>query len=61
MKRCTKVDEHPKALMKLCEKFIEDNEISCPESVYQCDHVIEHGYEFIKKVCEIVGFYKHKD
>lgn len=48
-------------LWLLCEKFIRDNQISCPESVYQCDHVIEHGYAFITEVCEIVGFHEEPD
>ena len=41
-----------------CERFIKEQEIRCPESVYQQDHVIEKAYEFIEKVCEIVGYHK---
>ena len=51
-------DEKHVQLWDLCRKFVADNRISCPESVYQCDHVIEHGYEFISEVCKIVGFHE---
>ena len=48
------------ALWELCQKFIEDNGIYCPETVYQTDHVIENAYEFIEDICNIVG-YKEED
>jgi len=44
-------------LWQLCRAFVENNKISCPETVYQSDHVIEHGYDFITEVCKIVGFH----
>lgn len=47
-------------LWKLCEGFIEKNKISCPESISQCDWVMENAYEFIEEVCDIVG-YKEED
>lgn len=43
-------------LIKLCEKFIEDNNITCPETVYQTDRVIVNAYRFIEKICDIVGY-----
>ena len=46
-------------LFKECHKFIVDNKISCPESIAQCDHVIENAYEFIENVCNIVGYYDY--
>lgn len=49
------------ALQDLCLKFIKDNEITCAETVYQSDRVIEHAYEFIEKVCETVGYCSDED
>jgi len=43
-------------LWSLCERFIDENNISCVESVFQCDHVIVNAYNFIADICEIVGF-----
>jgi hypothetical protein len=48
-------------LWKLCEKFIEEQRISCPETIYQSDHVIQNAYEFIEKVAATVGYYKYED
>jgi hypothetical protein len=50
-----------RALVQLCQKFVDDNNITCVETVYQMDHVIEHAYEFIEDVCNIVGYYKDLD
>lgn len=44
-----------------CKKFIEENRISCPETIGQCDHVIENAYDFIERICDIVGYYEYKD
>lgn len=40
------------------EKFIEDNQISCPETIHQTDWVITNAYEFIERLCDIVGYYE---
>ena len=48
-------------LWTLCEKFIKDNEISCPESIYQCDHVIENAHEFIEEICKEVGYFIYEE
>lgn len=48
-------------LWKLCEKFIEDNAISCPEAVHQTDWVIQNAYELIEQICEIVGYKEQED
>lgn len=45
-----------RALVELCENFVDHNNITCAETVYQMDHVIEHAYEFIEGVCDIVGY-----
>lgn len=51
-----RMQERYEALFDLCQKFIRENRISCPETIYQMDHVIEHACEFIHDVCEIVGY-----
>ena len=43
-------------LYSLCKKFIEDNEITCSETIYQTDRVAQNALEFIEQVCENVGF-----
>jgi len=48
-------------LLEHVQNFIKEYEISCPESVYQRDSVIENAYEFIEKCCEIVGYHKDED
>jgi hypothetical protein len=48
--------ENKQALYELCLKFIEDNNIHCAETVYQADRVIEHAYQFITDICDIIGY-----
>lgn len=48
-------------LFNLCKKFIAQERIHSPETIYQTDSVIEHAYEFIEGVCNIVGYYKYED
>lgn len=43
-------------LHALCLKFINDQKITCAETVFQSDRVIENAYEFIRKICDIVGY-----
>lgn len=43
-------------LLAECQKFIADQRITCEEVIYQTDWVIENAYEFIDRVCQIVGF-----
>ena len=45
-----------KSLHDHCVKFIQENQITCAESVYQTDHVIANAYEFIEDVCNCVGY-----
>lgn len=35
-------------------KFIHDNKITCEETIYQCDWVIENAYEFMGDLYKIV-------
>lgn len=48
-------------LYDACRKFIKDNKITCPETIYQMDHVIENAFDFIQKICDIVGYEKETD
>lgn len=49
------------ALWNVCRKFIEEQEIGCADTIHQCDWVIEHAYEFIEDVCEVVGYKPYED
>lgn len=50
-----------KQLFALCEQFILDNKVTCPEAIYQTDRVIENAYEFIEEMCNLVGYAEFKD
>ena len=54
-------DDVKQKLFDLVKKFIEEQEISCAESIYQMDHVIENAHEFIEKCCELVGYYEYPE
>ena len=49
------------ALWKLCRAYVDNQRIGCPESIYQCDRVIENAYEFFAGMCEIVGYHVDPD
>lgn len=48
-------------LWKLCEEYIDKQDIICPESVYQSDRVILNAYDFIEKICDIVGYKEYNE
>lgn len=48
-------------LLEHCRMFIRDQEITCAETIYQTDRVIENAYEFIHGVCNLVGYHKRDD
>lgn len=41
---------------EICRRFIADQEITCPETIYQTDRVIENAPEFIEQICELIGY-----
>lgn len=41
--------------------FVDKLEISCGETVYQCDRVILGALEFIDELCEIVGYHEYEE
>jgi hypothetical protein len=50
-----------KELFLLCKNFVKDMQISCSETIYQSDKVIEEAYELIEQICEIVGYHEIQD
>jgi len=52
------INQHDKlaGLWAHVETFIAEQEISCPESVSQCDRIILNAYTFIEGCCDIVGY-----
>ena len=44
-----------------CQNFIEKQTISCPETIYQCDWVMNNAYEFIEEVCDTVGYFDYPE
>ena len=46
--------ERYEILFERVVKFMIDNEITCEETIYQCDWVIENAYEFIGDLFNIV-------
>ena len=53
--------ERLQKLWTVCEKFIKEQRISCPETIGQCDWVIENAYGFIEDICDVVGYDKSED
>ena len=48
-------------LLNECKKFIKDQQITCADTIYQSDRIIENAYEFIERICNIVGFEHYED
>lgn len=46
-----------KALMDLCSKFIDDNEIGCEEIIYQTDIIDDNVYYLVESICELIGYH----
>ena len=44
-------------LRTLCERFIKDNQINCPETIYQHNEIWIFD-EFLAELCKEVGFYE---
>lgn len=43
-------------LLEFCKGFIAKQWITCAETIYQTDRVVENAFEFIEGVCDIVGY-----
>lgn len=59
--KAAKAERIKTELLELCRDFIEEQRITCAETVHQTDRVIENAYEFIGQVCELVGYHKDPD
>ncbi len=44
-------------LRQIVDSFIEKQRISCAESIYQTDRVIENAYTLIEDLANVVGYY----
>lgn len=42
------------ALYDKVKRFMEENSVTCAETIHQCDWVIEGAYEFIEDLFEII-------
>lgn len=51
----------PDQVLKIVQAFVKKQEISCPETVYQSDRVIENAYEFMEELFNAAGYHKDKD
>jgi len=45
-------------LQKHCQEFIRDYQISCADTIYHSESVIENATSFIEGICDIVGYHK---
>lgn len=43
-------------VIDVINNFIEDNDITCAEHIYQEDFIIENALYFIEDICSIVGY-----
>ena len=41
--------------------FMQEQKISCAETIWQCDRVILNAYDFIRELCEAVGYYEYPE
>lgn len=57
MKKKAKAAFSPEALEKLCRDYIQQQEITCSETIYQTDRVAETAMEFVESVCDMVGYW----
>ena len=53
--------EQMAALWHVCSRFVEAQEISCEETIYQTDWVIENAYELVQQICDVVGYLENDD
>lgn len=53
-------DNELRRLVEVCQQFIIDNRISCPEATIE-DRVYENAPDLIGTICEIIGYYEYPD
>ena len=40
----------------VCQQFIHNQNISCPEAIMQNDNVLENAPDFIEEICDLLGY-----
>jgi hypothetical protein len=55
------LNDKSQRLFELCSNFIDAQRIGCPEAITQNNQVIENAYDFIERICDIVGYYAGSD
>lgn len=53
-----------KALFRLWDTvvaFVEEHEITCPESIYQRDNMYELSPQLLEALCDEVGYFEFED
>lgn len=51
-----KTPENMEKLWDTVQAWIDEQQPSCPESIYQCDWFAESSLDLAEKVCDIVGY-----
>lgn len=54
-------DIRKNAIYAIVQDFIDKQDITCIETIYQTDRVIENAYEFIERLCNVVGYKEFED
>lgn len=55
------VDQKKEALYEFVKGFIEREEITCADTIYQRDSLVIEASTFMERCVEIVGYTTHKD
>lgn len=50
-------EEQGKLLLNAVREFIDIQQITTPEQIYQQDTIIQNSYELIEQLCEIAGYF----
>jgi hypothetical protein len=48
------------ALWRVCQNFIHDRHVSCPEACYN-DRVYEYAPDLVEDIANIVGYYEYPE
>ena len=49
-----------KELKEIVERFVDRNEITCAESIYQDDEVIVNSYQLMEELIQVVGYFVYE-
>lgn len=48
-------------LFDLCKEFVNENEISCSEDLYQRDSLQLQALELLEQICDLIGYYEDEE